>query len=90
MTEASDLGGQPFLNQLYKDAVDVGFVMKSHKTGEEVMFCLDKEHRDTDGRGWGGLPLEYGDITHWTFKPTSDSIKRNPQIVNLEVTIFND
>jgi hypothetical protein len=44
------------IGRLYDDSADAGFVMVSEKTGAEVVFLVDGEHRDHEG-----------DITHWTF-----------------------
>lgn len=81
--EASDLRPAVFLARLYDDAMDVGFVMKSSKTGAEVTYVLEAEHREP-------ATEELGDITHWTFTPTHESASKYRECVNTKVKIFND
>ena len=65
--------------RIYPDAADVGFIMVSSKTRSEAIFYLEKEHRDREN-----------DITHWTFKPTTEAIRKNPNLKGTTVEIFND
>ena len=84
--EASDfverLSRGPF-DRLYDDACDEGFTIHSATTHYEVTFYVDAVHRDRDG-----------DITHWTMKPTTESIRRLesycPHVATLRVVLFND
>lgn len=64
------------LRQLWDDALDTGFVMRSKKTGSTAFFTLKLINRDSDG-----------DITSWEF-----DIYRAPnqQMVGYTVVIFND
>ena len=78
-TEASSLRGTPFQSQLYDDACDVGFIMKSTKTGNEVTYVLEKEHKDFEG-----------EVIKWTFVPTIESYNKHREAVNTRVVIFND
>jgi hypothetical protein len=82
-TEASSLRPANFLARLYDDVMDVGFMMKSRVTGNEVTYVMEAEHREpaTD---------EIGDITHWTFTPTNESCDKHRECVNTKVVIFND
>lgn len=55
-TFASGLRGFNFTGRIFNDSVDEGFVMKSGKTGREVIFNLKKIERDADD-----------DIMFWSF-----------------------
>ena len=46
-------------DQVYDDACDEGFVLVSHKTGEEVTFVVDKIDQDSEGdiAGWHLIPI---------------------------------
>lgn len=90
--EASTLNGNGhrFLQQIYKDACDVGFVMKSSITGNEVTYYLEQEHREPSEQTHGGLPVELGDITHWTFRPTNESCQKFREAMNTKVVVWND
>lgn len=74
-TEASDLARNNFFGQIWDDAADVGFVVKSHVTGKEVVFYLDTVERDADN-----------DIRWWTFKPYNPEDRYK----DLVITIWND
>ncbi len=71
--------GNRHLQRLYDDACDVGFAMKSDKTGRVVKFYMDKVH--TDGEG---------DITHWTYRACHEDVRLNPEAMFIVVTVFND
>jgi hypothetical protein len=75
MLEAS--GGRP-LSRYYDDACDAGFLLVSHKTSVAAGYTLDTEHRNRDN-----------DITHWTFKPTAEAVRKNPQLAGTSVVIWN-
>lgn len=66
------------LAQLYHDACDQGFLMKSHATGNVVIWYLSSTEKDNEG-----------DTTHWVFKPTMASIHHNPQLETAKVLIWN-
>jgi hypothetical protein len=48
--EASDLGPALRLGPVYDDACDEGFTLVSDKTGDLVVFALEREVRDGDLR----------------------------------------
>lgn len=61
--EVSDLScssGETW-GRVWYDAADVGFHVKSHRTGRVELFTLQAEHRDRDG-----------DVTNWTFVAATD------------------
>lgn len=78
VAEASTLG-RGFLGKIWNDSADVGFAMRSIRTGDKVIFALEKEHRDDEN-----------EITHWVFKPTAFAIRNNPDLANVKATVFND
>jgi len=74
--EASSLRGTvAIMGQLYDDAADVGFVLVSHHTGQEVPFYLASVDKS-----------EEGEIQCWNFKSTSP----HKLLENMTVTVFND
>lgn len=77
VTEASDLGLRGF-QPLYDDACDVGIALRSHRTGAVTRWHLAEEH------------VRDGDITHWTLRPTTESVRQQPQIQHYKLTIYND
>lgn len=54
VTEASSLGKTNLFDRLYPDACDVGFWLKSHKTGKQILFFLVDEIKNADDEltGW--------------------------------------
>lgn len=66
-------------SRIYNDACDEGFIMKSEKTGDEVIFFLANTLRDREG-----------DVTHWLYKPSAQDIQRNARLSNVTVTVWND
>lgn len=74
--EDSSLGHHAF-GQLWNDAADSGFGIKSQNTGNVVLFTQDQTHRDRDD-----------DITHWSF--TVFNPKNDPALHGLKAVIFND
>ena len=78
LAEASDLQNQ-HLNPLYDDAVDVGLVMESTKTGQLVRYYMSSAVKDNDG-----------DVESWNYYPTTESIREVPECVGTSVTVFND
>ncbi len=65
------------LNRLYDDACDEGFAMVNTRTGKVATFFLEEEHRVD------------GDITHWTFKPTTETVRKLPTLTNTKVVVYN-
>jgi hypothetical protein len=75
---ASDLNNR-HLERIYDDACDVGLAIKSAKTGVVITYYMDKTHYDREH-----------DITHWTYKPCSEDVRKHPEAIWTEVIIFND
>lgn len=64
----------PFCDRLYDDAMDVGFAIKSEKTGKVERFYLDHSEKDRDG-----------DIQYWVCYPVNQQLDGRVQVL-----IFND
>lgn len=77
-TFASDLQDQ-HLNPLYDDAIDVGLVIQSAKTGKLVRYYMNNVVRDDDG-----------DAAAWKYLPTTESLREVPECAGTSVTVFND
>lgn len=54
--ELSDFMPSHFSGRVWSDAADVGFYIRSHKTGASKLFLFREEHKDGEG-----------DVTHWVF-----------------------
>ena len=78
IAEASDLQNQ-HLNPLYDDAVDVGLVIQSSKTGQLVRYYMNSVVKDGDG-----------DVESWNYYPTTESLREVPECAGTSVTVFND
>ena len=78
VTDASDLQDQ-HLNPLYDDAIDVGLVIQSAKTGKLIRYYMNSVVRDDDG-----------DAAAWKYLPTTESIREVPECAGTSVTVFND
>lgn len=65
-------------SNLYDDALDVGFVMRSTKTGALVVFALEREE------------VKEGDLLAYHYKITPASAARVPALEGATVTMFND
>ena len=76
--DVSDLDGADLFQRIYNDACDCGFALHNPKTGNTIRFCLFEEH-NVDG-----------DITHWTFGPIYEDIRKNQKVDGLRVIVFND
>lgn len=74
-SEMSTIGG---FGQIYPDACDAGFTMISAKTRKEATFYVSSSER------------AYGEITGWTLKPTPETLRKQPQLSNVTVRVFND
>jgi hypothetical protein len=55
--EASDFNGKTLAGSVFNDAIDCGFIIKSHKTGREIVFV----HCETDKQD--------GEIKAWRYRP---------------------
>jgi len=78
VAEASDLDNR-HLERIYYDACDVGLTIISDKTGFAVTYYMANEYTDAEG-----------DVTHWTYFPTTESIRTVPACIGTSVTVFND
>lgn len=67
------------LTPFYDDAVDVGLVIQSAKTGKLVRYFLLNVTKDGDG-----------DVEAWNYSPTTESIREVPECQGTSVTVFND
>jgi hypothetical protein len=80
VAEISDiqLGG---FDRLYDDAADVGFALRNPKTGNVTRWSLADEVRT------GGADNE---LLGWYFKPTPESLYKNPALAGYCMTLIND
>jgi hypothetical protein len=76
--EISDLGNADIFRPIYDDACDHGFQIRSHRTGKIVTFYLKYVFR------------REGDITHWTFAPLAEDVRKNQRLAEYFVTVWND
>lgn len=81
VAEASDMGNR-HLQPLYDDACDVGFAVKSERTGKVVTFVMQSPFYKGEG--------EDRELGGWHYVPTSESFRNVPECQNMEATVFND
>lgn len=62
------------MDRIFDDACDMGFYVKSHRTGAKQLFVLEKAHYDC---GCNEV------ISHWTFVS-------HPVSKGFRLTVFND
>jgi hypothetical protein len=67
------------LRQMFNDSMDLGFAMRSSKTGSIVYFTLEDVFRNSDG-----------DVIRWDFVPTAATVNAHPALRSVKVTIYND
>jgi hypothetical protein len=77
--ELSDLRGYQIFQRLYDDACDVGFNIENRKTGNVITVVFSSTETNEDG-----------EVICHTFVPTSDSIRRFPDLEEYQIFIFND
>lgn len=65
--------------QVYPDALDEGICLVSHVTGRKAWFVLSSRNLDLEG-----------DLTHWTFVPTTEALRLDRRLANVRVEVFND
>ena len=75
-TEVSSLPKR-FLGRVYDDACDEGFTIVSGKTGKAIRFSMNSHH------------YIGGDLCWMKFKPTSEAVRKNPEVKNIVITVFN-
>lgn len=81
VAEASDMGNR-HLQPLYDDACDVGFAMKSDKTGEVVTYAMTRPFYQGED--------EDRELAGWDYTPTSESIRKVPSCAGTKVVVYND
>lgn len=82
VTEASELsqGGRiDMFHRIYDDAMDVGLVLVSHRTGREATYYLHEEKRNSDR-----------DLMVWILLPTPQTLRKMPEVAGTEIHILND
>lgn len=77
VTEASDLGPN-WLQRIYPDACDVGFVVKT-KRGNSIQYAAVRREKDPDG-----------DIIQWVLEPTTEAVRAVPACAGTSVVVLND
>jgi hypothetical protein len=78
-TDASDLRGYNLYQQLYDDAADVGFALWNAATNTVTRWHWAEERRDAEGE----LQVEY-------YLPTTETLRKYPQLAGWKVHIVND
>lgn len=81
IAEASTLGLSPGVApyaSLYDDACDVGITLYNPRTKVETRWVLRAE------------VCSDGDITHWIFDATSETLRKHPHLKHWRVDILND
>lgn len=77
--EASDIGLQRF-EPLYDDACDVGLALINPRNGSVTRWYLSETMVH---------PIE-GEVMGWLLKPTSESVRKQPELQGYEFRIIND
>ena len=80
VAEASDMDNR-HLERIY-DACDVGFAVKSEKTGNVVVFVMSGTFNTQTG--------DENELAGWNYEPCSDSVRKHPACRGMKATIFND
>ena len=81
VSEASDLDNR-HLERLYDDACDVGFSVKSERTGNVIVFVMTSPFYHGHG--------EDRELAGWHYVPTTESFRNVPECQGMEAKIFND
>lgn len=68
IADVSGFRGEKLLGRVYHDACDVGFIIRSHRTGKEKAFTESRTVWDTDG-----------DAVYWEF----EAIDRTGTVVRI-------
>jgi hypothetical protein len=82
LCEASDLMLRPghVWEQIYDDACDVGIALRNPRSGNVTRWYQCE----------GETVLDDGDVILWVFRPTSETIYRNPGLEGYVLHIIND
>jgi hypothetical protein len=75
VADISDLGKGEVIGRIWSDACDVGFYIKSPRTGREKLFTMSEKVFDAEGC-----------VTAWKFV----SLNSLNEFGEVKVTIFND
>ena len=75
--DASDMMNRQF-QQIYDDVADLGFAVRSDKTGAVVIYSLIETLKKD------------GEVVAWQFTPITESIRKHPACRHTVVTVFND
>lgn len=82
LTEASDLSRYYPFGQLYVDACDLGFRMRSADTGQVTSWYVAEDQTMRE-------PID-GDIMLWKLYPTHETVRKFPQLKDHSLTVLND
>lgn len=89
--EISDIGVRKF-QRLYNDAADVGFALRNPKTGNVTRWAVTSVVRGPDEIS--NYEAVEGciddDVLGWYLVPTSESLRRNPQMKGYCIMLIND
>jgi hypothetical protein len=78
VSEASDMENR-HLQQIYDDACDVGFAVKSETTGNVVTYVMSEVLKNGEG-----------EIEGWKYTPSYESIRKYPACADTKAIVFND
>lgn len=79
VSERSDLRENLFQRIYPGYSEEVGFPMRSDKTGQVIWFRLASVEKDREG-----------DLVAWHFVPTAEATRKNPKVTGVKVVVFND
>lgn len=77
VTEASSLGPD-WLQRVYPDACDIGFVVKT-KRGNAIQYVASEREKDPEG-----------DVVAWTLRPSPEAVRAVPACRGTSVVVLND
>src|SRR3989304_8490620 len=69
------------LQQIYDDACDVGFAIKSDKTGAVITVAMTRPVHRND---------EDNELLYWEYSPTSESIRKVPACPGIPGLVLHD
>jgi len=79
IAEASCLRDCNLYQRLYDDAADAGFALWNEKTNTVTRWYYGEDKRDKEG-----------EVTVTLFHPTSETLRRHPQLAGWVVHVLND
>ncbi|RJQ26704.1 hypothetical protein C4577_02850 [Candidatus Parcubacteria bacterium] len=77
--EISDLGGGDLFEKVSPDSNDKGILLYNPRTGNEVMFVLGGEDRNSEG-----------ELRCWLLLPKSQDVNKFPGLKDCKMILFND